>query len=537
MIENPTDDPATNLKDQGNIAFKNEQWTDAITAYTQAIKLGGEHHKEVATFYKNRAAAHLRAENYEQCIKDCDASLKLCATDPKALYRRSQANEALGHFEAAYRDATTIWKSNQSDKSIQPTLERLHAIVQERANHNAQSANKVTQMADILFDGKADVDKRKSAANNLLYLARDEVGADIIIEKGIVQRIAKSVKTERCEEILCNTVRTVAELCAKTPERTKKILQIVGIPWFLDVLDSTVTERVAAAQNCMQTILNAFSGLENKVDSLPVQRLCEENFNEIDTLLTCMVYSITNRTISGQARDAIVELLTRNVHHRTLNWAERLVDIKGLTRLMDVCSELEEYKYESAMDITQSSRTIAAVCMARIWDNMWYDGLRQKFMDQIDEFVKDKLLDPELEAKVRITVAMTSLLLSAVDVGNAIFSRDGIMQMVLAMATTEDVLQQKVACECIVAATTKQDKAKAIMTHGVDILKQLYRSKDEGIRVRALVGLCKLGSYGGLDASIRPFADGSTAKLSEACRRFLIKPGKSEFCFRKSLFL
>ena len=30
----------------------------------------------------------------------------------------------------------------------------------------------------------------------------------------------------------------------------------------------------------------------------------------------------------------------------------------------------------------------------------------------------------------------------------------------------------------------------------------------------------------GHDASLRPFEDGSTQKLSEACRRFLINPGK-----------
>jgi hypothetical protein len=44
--------------------------------------------------------------------------------------------------------------------------------------------------------------------------------------------------------------------------------------------------------------------------------------------------------------------------------------------------------------------------------------------------------------------------------------------------------------------------------------------------VRALVGLCKLGASGGHDASLRPFADGSATKLAEACRRFLINPGK-----------
>lgn len=38
-------------------------------------------------------------------------------------------------------------------------------------------------------------------------------------------------------------------------------------------------------------------------------------------------------------------------------------------------------------------------------------------------------------------------------------------------------------------------------------------------QVRALVGLCKLGSSGGTDSSWKPFTDGSTMKLAEACRR------------------
>lgn len=100
--------------------------------------------------------------------------------------------------------------------------------------------------------------------------------------------------------------------------------------------------------------------------------------------------------------------------------------------------------------------------------------------------------------------------------------------MILVMAGTDDVLQQKVACECIVAAATKKDKANAIISQGVNILKKLYLSMDDSIRIRALVGLCKLGSSGGTDATIRPFADGATKKLAEACRRFLINPKKDK---------
>lgn len=114
------------------------------------------------------------------------------------------------------------------------------------------------------------------------------------------------------------------------------------------------------------------------------------------------------------------------------------------------------------------------------------------------------------------------------DVGNAIVAKEGILEMILVMAGTDDLLQQKVACECIVAVASKKDKATAIINQGVNILKKLYQSKDDSIRVRALVGLCKLGSSGGTDATIRPFADGATKKLAEACRRFLINPKKQK---------
>lgn len=526
-MDSVTVDQALAHKEAGNAAFKAGHWEEAADSYTAAIRAaGGSDRKELPTFYNNRAAAYLKLEKFEQCVNDCTAVLAVLPRDPKAFYRRSQAHEALGHFEEAYKDAVEQWKNDRENKSLQGTLARLHQIVQARAEQNAQTANKIKQMCDLLFEPANTVDKRKSAANNLLVLARDSATADLMLKENIVPRLQALLKVEKCQEIWINSVRTVDELCDRSVERTKAVLQTMGIPWFLDILDTEDAERVVVAQHCMQTILNSFSGMRNKMDSKPDKELCEANKQEIDTLLTCLTYSITNPMISGLARDAIVEMLTRNVHHTALNWAERLVEIRGLSRLMEVCSELEEYHYESAMNITASSRTIAAVCLARIYENMYYDQLRHAYTEQIDEFIKEKLLSPDFEAKVRVTVAITSLLMGATDVGNAIISREGILSMILVMATTDDVMQQKVACECIVAATSKVDKAKSIITQGVDILKGLYKSKDDGVRVRALVGLCKLGSYGGLDASIRPFADGSTMKLAGACRQFLVKPGK-----------
>uniref|UniRef100_A0A1A9X234 Protein unc-45 homolog B n=1 Tax=Glossina brevipalpis TaxID=37001 RepID=A0A1A9X234_9MUSC len=518
---------ALTYKDKGNEAFKDGKWDEAVELYTTAIKLG-EKHKELPVFYKNRAAAHLKLENWLAAVNDCTDSLKLAPRDPKSLFRRSQAYEALKKYEEAYKDATALFKEDPANKSVQPMLKRLHLVVQERATKNAQTSTKVQQMIELTFDVATPVEKRKSGANNLLVLAKEEVSADLLFKAGCIGKIASLTKIEKNTEVFVSLVRIVAELCNNSVPRTKGVLAELGVPWFLRVLDNKETDIVLAAQYCLQTIINALSGMENKVDSKPNKDLCKQNNREIDTLLTCLLYTVTDRTISGPARDAVMELLTRNIHYTALEWAERLVELRGLYRLLDVCSELEEYKYESAMDITASSRTIASVCLARIYENMYYDKLRERFQEQIDEYVKDKLLAPDLESKVRVTVAITSLLTGPLDAGNQIVAREGILQMILAMATTDDVLQQKVACECIIAAASKKDKAKALCSGGVDILKKLYHSKDDGIRVRALVGLCKLGSYGGQDAAIRPFADGATLKLAEACRRFLVKPGKDK---------
>lgn len=140
--------------------------------------------------------------------------------------------------------------------------------------------------------------------------------------------------------------------------------------------------------------------MNNKPDSKPNKDLCDKHNKEIDTILSCLLCSVTSRTISGLARDAIIELIMRNIHYTTLNWAERLVELNGLQRLMEVASELEEYKYESSMDITSSTRTVTSVCLARIYENMYYDAAKEKFKNAIDEYIKDKLLTPDLESKV-----------------------------------------------------------------------------------------------------------------------------------------
>lgn len=168
-------------------------------------------------------------------------------------------------------------------------------------------------------------------------------------------------------------------------------------------------KHISKCKIMFQTILNAYSGMDNKPDTKPNKELCDKYNKEIDTILSCLLYSVTSRTISGLCRDAIIELIIRNIHYTALSWAERLVDLRGLQRLMEVASELEEYKYESAMDITASTRTVTSVCLARIYENMYYDAAKEKFRSAIDEFISDKLLTPDTESTVSVVSCSHSM--------------------------------------------------------------------------------------------------------------------------------
>ena len=124
---------------------------------------------------------------------------------------------------------------------------------------------------------------------------------------------------------------------------------------------------------------------------------------------------------------------------------------------------------------------------------MYDDKRRNAMMDKIDEYIRERLLDPSLESKVRCMVAITTLLQNAVEIGQAQIAKDGILQMMLEMAKSDDYVQQLVSSEAIIAATQKKKDSSMIITQGIDVLKQLYKSKDDHIKVRALVGMCKMG--------------------------------------------
>lgn len=96
-------------KNEGNAEFKSKNFHAAIKHYTRAIELSlGDESADISAPYCNRAACHLILKNFQDVIDDCTAALEAKPLYEKALNRRAQAYESLGHLRGALHDYTAL---------------------------------------------------------------------------------------------------------------------------------------------------------------------------------------------------------------------------------------------------------------------------------------------------------------------------------------------------------------------------------------------------------------------------------------------
>ena len=86
-----------------------------------------------------------------------------------------------------------------------------------------------------------------------------------------------------------------------------------------------------------------------------------------------------------------------------------------------------------------------------MYEQMYDDKRRNDFYEQINAFVQSKFLEPATEAHVRATVAITTLLKNAPELGSGQIGKDGVLGMLLGMAQSDDKIQQIAAAEALIA--------------------------------------------------------------------------------------
>ena len=86
-------------KEFGNNAFKSENYTAAIEAWTSCISKLSDNAKYVAKILSNRASAYAKLNLHERAIDDCSAAIKADSTFWKAYLKRADSCYLLGGVE------------------------------------------------------------------------------------------------------------------------------------------------------------------------------------------------------------------------------------------------------------------------------------------------------------------------------------------------------------------------------------------------------------------------------------------------------
>uniref|UniRef100_A0A663MRN5 Protein unc-45 homolog A n=1 Tax=Athene cunicularia TaxID=194338 RepID=A0A663MRN5_ATHCN len=503
------------LRERGNALFQAGDHAAALAAYTEALSLC-EAEPEQAVLHRNRAACYLKLEDYAKAETDASKAIEANGRDVKALFRRSQALQKLGRLDQAVSDLQRCVSLEPKNKAFQEALRALGSSMHERTMSCTDS--KVEQMFQILLDpDEKDEDKKQKAAQNLIVLAREEAGAEKIFQSDGVQLLTRLLDTAKADLMLA-ALRTLVGLCTGHRSRTAAVLAELEAPRLSAVLGVEHEQVSLAACNLLHMMFDSLKeGLQKdfrgKEDAVDLKVL-------IKHLLELLVLEGASAHGRDNALNLLIKVVPRKSSKETNNSLSLWVIDQGLKKVLEVGSTV--CGAPGSLPVTENSRMSASVLLSKLYDDLKCDAERENFHRLCKDYVRSWFEGHELAGKLRAVQAVSCLLQGPSDAGNGVLELEGMMDSVLSLCASVCESHQLVAVEALIHAADKAKRASFITANGVSLLKEIYKhSERDSIRIRALVGLCKLGSAGGTDFSMKQFAEGSTMKLAKQCRKWL----------------
>ncbi|XGW05824.1 hypothetical protein V3C99_016297 [Haemonchus contortus] len=534
---------AESLKDAGNDAVKRGEYAEANDYYTEALQLTNEGDKELrAALYRNRSLSRLKQDDFEGAESDATKAIEYDGADVKALYRRALAREHLDNVAAAFKDAKEALRLSPKDKSISELLQRLVIANNEKVKKATSMDNKVNDMSRLAFQGSAkDKEQKVQAFNNLLVLAREtEAGAARIwqVGKGVPALLAVAEDNNEPLEISVCAIRIVDELI-KNHGRALFFLSMHDDDGLRSarrvcrlMCARDAKEYVDAAGLIIQRIFNALVKMDRAKDIKPDPEVAEANKLWIIRVILELQSMLKDKTVTAPVREMVIDLLLKNLMHMDggipRGWSWKFVEDQGLLCLLDVASQIPE---QCDYPVSHETRQHVAICLQRLDEDMVFDTKRVMYKEKVDLFFNNLMArtsdDPEgHKYRIKLAAFLITMLQGPVDIGVNLITNDQVTAVMLQMAASNNHLMQSIAAELIVMTVVKHERATSILKVGLPILRKLYDSEDENVKVRALVGLCKCAAAGGDDTSRATMKEGASLKLAHTCKKFLLDYGK-----------
>ena len=112
---------ANSLKEQGNKAFRDGEFFEAVQFYSQGIGVDSSN----PVLYSNRAMAYLKLGNFVEAERDCTLALDIDPSNVKALLRRGTARAYLAEFHGALNDFSKVMEVEPSNAQAMQEIGRI----------------------------------------------------------------------------------------------------------------------------------------------------------------------------------------------------------------------------------------------------------------------------------------------------------------------------------------------------------------------------------------------------------------------------
>lgn len=230
----------TELRENGNAAYKNGEFKKASKFYSECIEMICEANlsttnpsSECPEFiklmksnecllkaYNNRTQCYLNTEKWKNAIEDATKVLHANPIDIKALYRRSQAYQASKKYAEALTDAKLIMSLEPTNKTFIEYIQKLNRTIEDVARDQRSTSTQTKKMLDHALDEKHET--RLSALNNLIVLAREDSGCNALIFSGGLETIVKILESptdQAKDDIILSVTRILSTLCKNSMKR------------------------------------------------------------------------------------------------------------------------------------------------------------------------------------------------------------------------------------------------------------------------------------------------------------------------------
>ncbi|CAI2733788.1 unnamed protein product [Schistosoma spindalis] len=562
------------LKTEANELFKKGLYREAIGLYDECLGLCGVDKSMKLVLQRNKAQCFLNLRNFSDALTAALEALSISPGDPKALYRCAQAYEGKGMLKEALETGRRLILVDPKNKEAQNLTHKLETSVASYVAESESLTGKLKKMFDIVNDNSSSADQIEQAIVNLSILIKEnpKVASSLIWTNPSLSKIYSVCRnfnhklTIACHRLLAQLVESerdwgltvlheltpqyfVNGIFSRNPEHSLERCR------FLNAILESITQL--KAYHCAKEAASVRKETESKKVapcSYPKYKIDSTVEKPVEEILTSLLRSVNSYRLCPKTRDYILEILVRYVpSDKGIGWSQKIFKIEGvIDSLLEIAcasgitslknwrssrinkhtnKELISNKHEIScqnspdgirLATTSDTRMTVACLLAKIWDDLTSDKSRDEYTKICKDFIIDLFADNYIESKVEAASVIGTLFLGPYEVGSGIISQEGVFDGLLLLTQCENKLYQTVALDTIVIATHKKQQCLSIISKAVPLLQSLYKSENDGTRIRALVALCKLGAAGGTDASVKSLTEGSNLLLLKACRRLLL---------------